>query len=127
MKTSQRLAMTVAIAGVIAVGAAPATAAPKVTYSYVYYGNPFNDVTGPYSTSDRIAYQLTFSAPIPPNLSSPTSVSPQSFIITDGVQTITKNNNPYFLVFTIQTDSTGHIYNSDMYVGGDTTWKPSIQ
>jgi len=55
--------------------------------TYVYTGNPFTDVSGPYTTSDMVTGSVEFSSPLPANMPF-TTVTPLSFLFSDGVQTI---------------------------------------
>jgi hypothetical protein len=58
---------------------------------YTYTGNPFTDVSGPYTTSDRVTATVTLASPFGPNMPL-TIVTPLAFSFSDGVQTITDLN-----------------------------------
>jgi hypothetical protein len=82
------LALT-AVAALSVVYPASVQAVPT---TYVYTGNPFTDVTGPYTTSDFVSGILTLAGPLAPNFSG--NVSPTAFTFSDGVQTISTFRNP---------------------------------
>jgi hypothetical protein len=82
--------------------------------TYVYTGNPFNDWTGPYSTSDFVTATVTLSSPLAANLSL-TGVTPLTFSMSDGVQTIT-SGNAVGSAFQFATGPTGAITNWDIEV-----------
>jgi len=59
--------------------------------TYTYTGKPFTDVSGPYTTSDRVTATVTLASPFGPNMPL-TIVTPLAFSFSDGVQTITDLN-----------------------------------
>lgn len=70
--------------------------------------NPPGTISAPYSSTDHVYGELTFAAPLAGGLSDAT-VTPESFSLSDGVQTITNltdNGSPWFMV---STDSSGDI------------------
>ena len=77
-----------------------------VPTTYMYTGNHFTDVSGPYTTSDFVTAMVTLASPLPP--SAFTSVTPLAFSISDGVQTIT-NLNALGAGFHFTTDAAAHI------------------
>jgi hypothetical protein len=66
-----------------------ATAVQAVPTTYVYTGNPFTDVNGPYTTSMFVTAMVRLAAPLPPNFSG--NVTPTAFTLFDGVQILTSN------------------------------------
>jgi len=64
--------------------------------TYMYTGNPFTDVNGPYTTSDFVTALVRLASPLAPNMPL-TTVSPIAFTLSDGVQTITNLSNSGFL------------------------------
>ena len=98
-RKSAALALAVVILSVTAVQAVPTT--------YVYTGNPFTFVSGPYSTSDFVTAMVTLANPLPPN-EPLTQVTPLAFSLFDGVQTIT-NLNATIFAFHFATDGDGTI------------------
>jgi hypothetical protein len=65
--------------------------AVQADITYTYTGNPFTDVSGPYTTSDRVTATVTLASPFGPNMPL-TIVTPLAFSFSDGVQTITDLN-----------------------------------
>ena len=63
------------------------TSVQAVPTTYQYTGNPFTQVSGPYTTSDFVSGMVTLAGPLPPNFSG--TVTPTAFTFSDGVQTIT--------------------------------------
>ena len=78
-----------------------------VPTTYVYTGNPFTNVSGPYSTSDFVTAMVTLANPLPPNTPL-TQVTPLAFTFSDGVQTIT-NQEATGSFFAFATGPTGMI------------------
>jgi len=93
------LALAVVVLSVTAVQAVPTT--------YVYTGNPFTDVTGPYSTSDFVTAMVTLASPLAANMPL-TQVIPLAFSLSDGLQTIT-NSTAGSSTFHFATGPTGMI------------------
>ena len=79
-----------------------------VPTTYVYTGNPFTDVTGPYSTSDFVTAMVTLASPLPANMPL-TQVTPLAFSFSDGVQTITNQNADPGGFFAFATDAAAMI------------------
>jgi len=101
MKT--KIILSLAIALSVALVAQPMFA--NTIYSYT--GNPFTNVTAPYTTSDFVSAMVTLAGPLAPNMPF-TSVTPTAFTLSDGVQTIT-NFNANFSSFSFATGPTGAI------------------
>lgn len=76
---------------------------------YTYTGQPFQFVSGPFTTADRITGYVSFSSPLEPNLPLLTPVSPTSFSFIDGVQSYSSADNPFFHLFEFATDAQGTI------------------
>jgi hypothetical protein len=78
-----------------------------VPTTYQYTGNPFTDVSGPYTTSMFVTAMVTLAVPLAPNMPL-TQVTPTAFTLSDGVQTLTNLNapNPFFF---FATDDAGTI------------------
>jgi hypothetical protein len=113
--------MAILIAGgVSAAGAAPAIA--DAIYNYYYTGKDFTQATLPYTTSDSVDISLTFSAPLPPNLSfdsrfQTTNVTPELLTITDGIHTLVYPQNcPCVADILISTNASGNIVNWDVNI-----------
>jgi hypothetical protein len=77
--------------------------------TYTYNGTPFTNVSGPFTTSDKVAGFVELMSALGPNLGPGlTSVTPLAFSFSDGVQTIDSSNSTLVDVrFT--TNSTGAI------------------
>ena len=83
-----------------------------VPTTYVYTGNPFTTVSGPYSMNDFVTAMVTLASPLGPNhdLNAPVTVT--SFSLSDGVQTITSGVGQLdFADFAFETGPTGLIIN----------------
>ena len=78
-----------ALTGVAALSLAYPASVQAVHTTYQYTGNPFTDVSGPYTTSDFVTAMVTLAGPLGANMPSFTPVSPTAFTLSDGVQTIT--------------------------------------
>ena len=92
---------------VAALSIAYPTSVQAVPTKYVYTGNPFTFVTGPYSTSDFVTAMVTLAGPLGANMPL-TQVTPTAFTLSDGVQTIT-NLNVNFAEFLFATGALGTI------------------
>jgi hypothetical protein len=85
------------------------TGAKADTFTYTYTGNDFTDVSGPYTTSEKLTGMFNLSAAIPANHPfSDVSSLVLSFTMSDGVQTITSAEG-FVEHFSFSTDSTGAI------------------
>jgi hypothetical protein len=84
-----------------------ATAVQAVPMMYVYTGNPFTDVHGDYTTSDRMTGSVTLSSALAPNMIL-TQVTPLAFSFSDGHQTRTLPTTEDFF-FDFATGRTGAI------------------
>jgi len=102
MKT--KIILSLAIALSVALVAQPMFA--NTIYSYT--GNPFTNVTAPYTTSDFVSAMVTLAGPLAPNMPF-TSVTPTAFTLSDGVQTITNFNATFPPGFSFATGPTGAI------------------
>jgi hypothetical protein len=78
-----------------------------VPVTYIYTGNPFTNVSGPYTTSDQVTAKVKLSSPLPANMSLQI-VTPLAFSFSDGVQTFT--NLTASSSFEFQTDASGNIF-----------------
>lgn len=79
--------------------------------TYNYTGNDFTSVSAPYTTSDSVTGSFTLAAPLAANLTSFTTVTPQSFSFSDGVigDTITNTSPGVGSQFSFETDGSGAI------------------
>ena len=79
--------------------------------TYDYTGNVFTSVSAPYTTSDSITGSFTLATPLADNLTSFTTVTPQSFSFSDGVNgdTITNTTPGAGSQFAFETDANGAI------------------
>ena len=86
-----------------------AAAVQANTITYTYNGTPFTNVSGPFTTSDKVTGFVELMSALGPNLGPGlTSVTPLAFSFSDGVQTIDSSNSTSVDVrFT--TNSTGAI------------------
>ena len=80
-----------------------------VPVTYVYTGNPFTNVSGPYTTSDRVTARVTLASPLPANMSLQI-VTSLAFSFSDGVQTLTNLTPLASPSFSFQTDASGNIF-----------------
>ena len=97
-----------ALTGVAALSLAYPASVQAVPTTYQYTGNPFTDVSGPYTTSDFVTAMITLAGPLGANMPL-TEVSPIAFTLSDGVQTITNIDPILFLHLKFATDATGSI------------------
>ena len=95
-------------AGALAIGFLTAASVQAVPTTYQYTGNPFTNVTAPYTTSDFVSAMVTLAGPLAPNMPF-TSVTPTAFTLSDGVQTITNFNATFPPGFSFATGPTGAI------------------
>ena len=126
MKTKTVLSLAVALT--IALVAQPMFA--NTIYSYT--GNPFTNVTAPYTTSDFVSGMLTLAGPLAANMPL-TAVTPIAFSFSDGVQTLTQSDVRFseFLFATgpsgaitqwevqLQGFGRGSLINTDDFLRGD--------
>lgn len=115
--------MTRFLAVGLVVGTALLPSALKADTTYIYAGNAFTNLaanpangSNVYSLSDSLQISLTFASPLADNLGAPANlqtVTPESFVITDGIYTIT-NANAYSDTFSVSTDGSGNITNWNM-------------
>ncbi len=91
-----------------------ALCAPQVKgatiYTYVYTGNHYTGAVSPYTTSMDITGSFTFASALPSNTSYPTTETPITWSISDGVETITDTSGP-LLAFNVGTNLSGNIIN----------------
>ena len=102
MKTKIVLFLAVALTG-------PLVSQPifaDVTYEYT--GNPFTDVSGIYTTSDRVTGMLTLAHPLAANMSLD-FITPISFTFTDGHITLGNGFSDPFPLIKLGTGPTGAI------------------
>jgi hypothetical protein len=95
-----------ALTGVAALSLTYPASVQAVPTTYQYTGNPFTDVSGPYTTSDFVTAMVTLAGPLPPNFIG--TVTPTAFTLSDGVQTISNHNATHAGV-DFATDATGAI------------------
>jgi hypothetical protein len=88
-----------------------------------YTGNNFTSVTGVYTTSDKVTASITLANPLGNNLNL-ASVSPLSFTMNDGEQTLTQNNSLRNVQFS--TDPTGVITNWDVFSAMQASIAPTL-
>ena len=103
-----------ALTGVAALSLAYPASVQAVRTTYRYTGNPFTDVSGPYTTSMFVTAMVTLNSPLPPNFRG--EVTPRAFTLFDGVQTITQING-FSNEFVFSTDASGFITNWHLDVG----------
>src|SRR5262245_37646279 len=77
-----------ALTGVAALSLAYPASVRAVPTTYVYTGNPFTTVGAPYTNSDFVTAMVTLASPLGPNMPL-TQVTPLTFSLSDGQQTIT--------------------------------------
>jgi hypothetical protein len=76
-------------------------------YVYTYTGQDFTSASAPYTTSDSVTGELTFSSPLGADLDFQQEI-PVSYSFSDGVDTLTQaNSNLSFAE--LSTDSSGNI------------------
>ena len=92
--------------GVAALSLAYPASVQAVPTTYHYRGNPFTDVSGPYTTSDFVRAMTTLASPLGAKFNG--SVSPTAFTFSNGVQTISYLNAVH-TSFNFSTDATGAI------------------
>jgi hypothetical protein len=114
--------VVVLVAALSALGAANANA--DVIYSYL--GNDFTNVSPPYTTSDHVTVSFTLASALGANLPL-TTVVPQTYTITDGVNTIT-NTTPSqsILDFALGTTANGSIITWVIDIFGPNPFAPAI-
>jgi len=80
-----------------------------VPTTYQYIGNPFTEVSGPYTTSMFVTAMVTLAGPLGANMPL-TEVTPTAFTIFDGVQRFT-NTTPGLTIrlFSFATNARGEI------------------
>src|SRR5215471_27968 len=80
-----------------------------VPTTYKYTGNPFTDVSGPYTTSMFVTAMVTLAGPLGANMPL-TDATPIAFSLFDGVQTLGSNTpNLGPPVFLFATNALGEI------------------
>jgi MYXO-CTERM domain-containing protein len=104
MKFRKVVAGAVMVQGLALLDLSAANANVILTYT----GNDFTDVVTPYTTSDKITATIILASALPPN-QLPILVTPISFTLTDGVQTLTNQTPSVKSSFSFDTDSTGSI------------------
>jgi hypothetical protein len=117
MKMSKKEGMAIVVAATVSTLGAGGANADVV---YTYTGNDFNSFSTPalpYTTSDFVTLTLTLSAPLADNLNN-VSVTPISFTILDGVDSLNQVTAPPLLLDTFQfsTSSNGTITGWDINV-----------
>jgi hypothetical protein len=78
-----------------------------VPTTYQYTGNPFTQVSGPYTTSDFVTAMVTLAGPLGANMPL-TEVTPTAFTMSDGVQTL-RRTGTQSLGFRFATNARGEI------------------
>ena len=79
-----------------------------VPTTYRYTGNPFTDVSGPYTTSDFVTAMVTLAGPLGANMPL-TEVTPTAFTLSDGVQTISNTTPDLSTILQFATNARGEI------------------
>src|SRR5262245_27944888 len=88
------------------------TSVQAVPTTYVYTGNSFTIVSGPYSTNDFVTAMVTLASPLGLNHDLNTPVTVTAFSLSDGVQTITSGvGQVNFSEFAFETGPGGMIIN----------------
>ena len=105
MKTLSKILL--ALTAVAALSLAYPASVQAVPTTYQYTGNPFTDVSGPYTMSMFVTAMVTLADPLGANMPL-TQVTPTAFTLSDGVQTIT-NLNANFAEFLFATGALGAI------------------
>ena len=105
-----------ALTGVAALSLAYPASVQAVPTTYQYTGNPFTQVSDPYTTSDFVTVMMTLAAPLPPNMFD-IQVTPTAFTLSDGVQTLTNFANVVNATFLFSTDASGAIIQWAVDVG----------
>jgi hypothetical protein len=100
----------------LAVGFLTATSVQAVPTTYQYTGNPFTNVSGPYTTSDFVSGMVTLAGRLRANMPL-TTVTPTAFTLSDGVQTIS-NLNAADRFFQFATGATGEITFWTLFISG---------
>ena len=97
-----------------------AAAVQANTITYTYNGTPFTNVSGPFTTSDKVTGFVELMSALGPNLGPGlTSVTPLAFSFSDGVQTI--SSFPLnFATIKFGTGPTGAITQWIVQLGSDT-------
>ena len=98
----------------VLLGTGQCWSAARADVVYSYTGNDFTSVSGSYTTSDFVTVNFELAAPLGDN-TGPISITPISFSISDGVQTVT-NNTAVSSLFDITTDQSGNIQSWAIYV-----------
>jgi len=91
---------------VVALSLAYPASVQAVPTTYQYTGNPFTEVSGPYTTSMFVTAMVTLAGPLPPNFIG--TVKPTAFTLSAGVQTLNNHNVTHASV-DFATDATGAI------------------
>jgi hypothetical protein len=121
-----------ATVAVVAVAAIFAGAVPRASAAveYTYTGGNFTEVSGPYTTSDRVTGDVIFNNPLIPSSANdflPTSPLPFSFNFSDGVNTVSSAAPGAGIagsVVEFDTNAADQIVSVNLGVGVDTP-KPS--
>jgi hypothetical protein len=103
MRHYKQIGLSVLVAsGLTALGAAHTTA----DTIYTYTGNPFTNVSSPYTTNDFISGSFVLATPLGNNVPL-TNITPTSFSFSDGIHTVSSPLDPIVRFF-IQTDANAH-------------------
>jgi hypothetical protein len=92
------------IAAVSLLGFSPASA----DAIYTYTGSDFGPTSGPYTTTDMVTGTIDLATALGDNLGL-SSILPDSFSFSDGVQTITSSDSLSKESFNVATDANGYI------------------
>jgi hypothetical protein len=81
--------------------------------TYTYTGNNFTTARGTITTSDHISVSFTVPSALPPSATVQVLPQPSSSSMSDGVNFI--SSSPSDLVLTLYTDSSGNIYQWEIF------------
>jgi hypothetical protein len=112
--------VTAAVVGLLSLGVINGNSARAAVYDYT--GNDFNSFFGStYTSSDSVTASFSFSSVLPDNLSN-ANLSPETFSISDGVQTITNSSTgAHVAFFELSTNSSGAIVGWNIVIYDETS------
>src|SRR5262249_53949520 len=115
-----------ALTGVAALSLAYPASVQAVPTTYRYTGNHFTEVSGPYTTSMFVTVMVTLAAPLGANMPEFTDITPISFTLFDGVQTLSSSTPGIFIdAFQVGTNAEGLITSWQMDVATGPPGTPS--
>jgi uncharacterized protein (TIGR03437 family) len=93
------------------------TVGPGITYTYT--GHSFTFTSGAITSSNHVSASMTFQVALPANCGANCSVEPSSWVISDGVSTLTSSDGISSLLITsVTTDASGKIANWELFGSG---------